>query len=103
MLNKVALENILFLDIETIPEYLKQMESCGINVLKSEDVSQNIRKSSWRMYYGSFYLRFMTFLYKLYNPKVSTFSKNHHKAMYHQYPALRKGYWKYYFVLGKKM
>lgn len=85
-------------DIISVDSFVGYGEETGFENTIVKDVTSHIEKASSRMYYGSFYLGFITFLYKIINPRVSRFSKNHYKAMYYQYRALRKGLWEYWFV-----
>lgn len=77
-------------------------KEAGFSVTEFKNVTPNIRKASWRMYYGSFYLRLLSGLYRLYNPKVRHFADNHYQSLYYQYPALKKGLWNYYFIKCQK-
>lgn len=85
-------------DICSVAEFTSKAQDAGFAEVKFKNVTPNIRKSAWRMFYGSFFMTTLSALYRLYNPKVSRFADNHYKALYYQYPALRKGLWSYEFV-----
>ena len=82
-------------DIISASSYTHKAESVGLKNEVDRNITGNIRKSSWRMFYGSIYLSVISFFYRLYNPKVRSYADNHWKAMWHQYIALRKGLWTY--------
>ena len=89
-------------DIERLSSFKKMIIEAGFTNAQFKDITPNIRKASWRMFYGSLFLTVLSGLYRMYNPKVSRFADNHYKALYYQYPALRKGLWKYHLVLAYK-
>lgn len=85
-------------DLSTLP-YLKSVaDQNGFDTLETKEVTEQIRKSSWRMYYGSFFLGFLSAGYRLYNPKVSFFADNHYKGLRYQYPALKRKLWTYHLI-----
>lgn len=85
-------------DICTVSEFDQKAQNSNFISVEFKNVTPNIRKSAWRMFYGSFFMTALSGLYRLYNPKVSYFADNHFKALYYQYPALRKDLWSYQFV-----
>ena len=89
-------------DLPSLPEFRGYLEKHGFHNIDTPDITSNIKKSSWRMFYGSWYLTPLSFLYRIYNPKVRYFADNHHKGPYYQYHALKKGLWKYHFVMAEK-
>ncbi len=82
-------------DIISTSAYIQKAEAAGLKNEVDRNVTNNIRKSSWRMFYGSLYLSVISFFYRLYNPRVRSYADNHWKAMWHQYIALRKELWTY--------
>ena len=85
-------------NLSTLPHLKSVAGQYGFEVLTTQEITAQIRKSSWRMYYGSFFLGILSAGYRLYNPKVSFFADNHYKGLRYQYPALRRGLWSYYFI-----
>ncbi len=85
-------------DLSTLPHLKSVANQYGFDMLERRDVTGQIRKSSWRMYYGSFFLGTLSAGYRLYNPKVSFFADNHYKGLRYQYPALRRKLWSYYLL-----
>jgi cyclopropane fatty-acyl-phospholipid synthase-like methyltransferase len=84
--------------IVRLTDFEESVKELDFTAMRSENITKNIRKSSWRMFYGSFFLAVLSRLYRWYNPKVSFFADNHYKGLYYQYPALRKQLWDYYFI-----
>ena len=89
-------------DLNTEKEYLQFAEQAGFANFECKDITTHIRKSSWRMYYGSFFLKALSAAYRLYNPRVSYFADNHHHGLYYQYPALKRKLWSYQFLRATK-
>ncbi len=89
-------------DLDPMSIYEAGARAAGFADICFRDITDHIRRSSWRMYYGSFFLRFLSAGYRLYNPKVSYFADNHYKGLYYQYPSLRRGLWRYYFIKCSK-
>ncbi|MEL7121360.1 MAG: methyltransferase domain-containing protein [Bacteroidota bacterium] len=83
-------------------QFISDLKSSGLDLLVFEDITTNIKKSAFRMYYGSFFMTVLSALYRIYNPKVRFFADNHYKGLYYQYPALKKGLWEYRVLLAKK-
>ena len=88
--------------LNTESEYQQFSNQAGFASLECQDITAHIRKSSWRMYYGSFFLKALSAGYRLYNPGVSYFADNHHHGLYYQYPALRRKLWTYQFLRATK-
>ncbi len=85
-------------DISKVSEFTQQAKEAGFSSCDFTNITDKIMNSARRMYYGSFYLGFISSLYRIYNPKVRHFPDNHYKATRYQFPALKKGLWDYYFV-----
>lgn len=85
-------------DLSTLPHLKSVAGQYGLEILKIQEITAQIRKSSWRMYYGSFFLGALSAGYRLYNPTVSFFADNHYKGLRYQYPALRRELWSYYLI-----
>lgn len=85
-------------DLTTLPQLTSVANSYGLEPLSIKEITPLVRKSSWRMYYGSFFLGLLSGGYRLYNPKVSYFADNHYKGLRYQYPALKRQLWQYYFI-----
>lgn len=84
--------------IARLVDFENQVAKLDFSAMRSKNITEHIRKSSWRMFYGSFFLAVLSGLYRWYNPKVSSFADKHYKGLYYQYPALRKKLWDYYFI-----
>ena len=89
-------------DITDKEHFNEAVANTGFKNIHFEDITSFIKKSSWRMYYGSFFLATLSTFYRLYNPKVSKIADKHYKGIYYQYPALRKKLWEYYFIKIEK-
>lgn len=89
-------------DLSTLEQLTLVAKQTGFEVLKTENITSAIRKSSWRMFYGSLFLTVLSAGYRLFHPKVSYFADNHHKGLRYQYPALRRNLWQYYFICLRK-
>jgi len=89
-------------DLNIEEEYRQFAEQAGFASFECRDITSHIRKSSWRMYYGSFFLKALSAGYRLYNPGVSYFADNHHHGLYYQYPALKRQLWTYQFLRAIK-
>lgn len=89
-------------DLSTLEHLAAVAKQQGFEGIKIDNVTPAIRKSSWRMFYGSLFLTVLSAGYRLFNPKVSHFADNHHKGLRYQYPALRRGLWQYYFICLRK-
>jgi tocopherol O-methyltransferase len=89
-------------DVERRSSFEKMIGQAGFVNTQFRNITPHIRKASWRMFYGSLFLTVLSGLYRIYNPKVSHFADNHYKALFYQYPALRKRLWKYYLVRSEK-
>lgn len=85
-------------NLSTLPHLKTVAAEHGFDTVEVREITPHIRKSSWRMYYGSFFLGVLSAGYRLYNPKVSFFADNHYKGLRYQYPALRRGLWSYYLI-----
>jgi cyclopropane fatty-acyl-phospholipid synthase-like methyltransferase len=81
-----------------LTDFAESVRELGFTAMRSDNITKNIRQSSWRMFYGSFFLAVLSRLYRWYNPQVSFFADNHYKGLYYQYPALRKKLWDYYLI-----
>ncbi len=89
-------------DLSTLEQLTSVAKQTGFEVLKTENITSAIRKSSWRMFYGSLFLTVLSAGYRLFHPKVSYFADNHHKGLRYQYPSLRRQLWQYYFICLRK-
>lgn len=85
-------------DLSTLPHLIAVAAEHGFEAATIQEVTPQISKSSWRMYYGSFFLGILSAGYRLYNPKVSFFADNHYKGLRYQYPALKRGLWSYQLI-----
>ena len=80
---------------------LMMKDAMFINV-RFSNISKQVQRSAWRMYYGSFYLTLLSGLYRIYNPKVRHFADKHYLGLRLQYPTFKKGVWNYQFAYGEK-
>lgn len=85
-----------------VSEFKAMIEQAGFSSSEFTDITPQIRKSSWRQFYGSLFMQFLSWGYRLLHPNVSHFADNHYKVMRHQYIALWRKAWKYYFVFCVK-
>lgn len=85
-------------DLTTLSQLKAVAQAYDFEANQIKEITPQVRKSSWRMYYGSFFLGILSGAYRLYNPKVSYFADNHYKGLRYQYPALKRKLWQYYFI-----
>ncbi|MGB0521836.1 MAG: SAM-dependent methyltransferase [Flammeovirgaceae bacterium] len=88
--------------LETEKEFTNILSQQGFQSINFRNITENVRHSAWRIFYGSFFMTVLSGLYRLYNPKVSYFADNHYKALFYQYIALRKNLWDYCIVYAEK-
>ncbi len=88
--------------IVPLADYEQASAVIGMPCIQNRNITDHIRKSSWRMYYGSHYLAVLSNLYRLINPKVNRFADKHYESLYYQYKALKSGLWEYYFLTFSK-
>ncbi|MEZ5040413.1 MAG: methyltransferase domain-containing protein [Saprospiraceae bacterium] len=89
-------------DLSTL-DHLKAVATArGFQQVEIKNVTPQIRKSSWRMFYGSFFLTVLSTLYRWYNPRVSPFADKHYLGLRYQYSSLRQQLWAYYFICMTK-
>jgi cyclopropane fatty-acyl-phospholipid synthase-like methyltransferase len=88
--------------IESLTNYSLVLQKAGFITPRTYNCDSYISKSVRRMYLSSFYLGIVTYLYLIIYPKTSSYSKNHHKALYYQYKAFKKKLWHYYFLSATK-
>lgn len=89
-------------EIDYISDYEKLVLNLGYNAIKHKNITENIRYSSWRMFYGSWFLFVLSKLYKIYNPNVTQFADQHYKGLYYQYLCLRQNLWSYWLICIEK-
>jgi cyclopropane fatty-acyl-phospholipid synthase-like methyltransferase len=89
-------------DVDTPDTFKKRLEQGGFTNISLQNISSNIKRSAVRIFWGGISMFFIAHLYKLINPKVRYFAHNHYKALFWQYPALRKNLWAYYLIYAEK-
>lgn len=85
----------------TTNDYIDQFEKEGFSLLKNQDVTEMIVKTSRRMYYSSLLGTLPSITYNILH-NTSRYAKGHYKSGFHQYQALKKGLWKYRVLLFQK-
>ncbi len=88
--------------LTTSAHFKKDMEESGFKNIKVLDYTSKIQKSAKRMYYASLMAVMPSEIYKLINPRVSKFARNHYKCGLYQYKALKADLWKYKIILTIK-
>ncbi len=96
------LHSIAASEMPTQPEFEAHLVNAGFNTTLFHDITKHIRHSAWRQFYGSIFLRVLSGLYRLYNPKVRRFADRHYRVLQYQYIALKMNLWRYCLVLAKK-
>ncbi len=81
----------------TLGECIEMTQRIGFSKFDYKDVTPHVQRSAWRIFYGSFFMAFLSGLYRIYNPRVSYFADNHYKALFFQYPCLKRKLWQYSF------
>jgi cyclopropane fatty-acyl-phospholipid synthase-like methyltransferase len=89
-------------DIETIESYRSLAQKHQFASFIERNIDKHIGSSSWRMFYGSWFLFVLSKGYKLFNPKVSRFADQHYKGMYYQYRCFKKQLWSYHLICIQK-
>lgn len=89
-------------DIETLETYKGFAEKYNFASFSERNINTHISASSWRMFYGSWFLFVLSKGYKFFNPKVSRFADQHYKGMYYQYLAFKKKLWSYHLISYQK-
>ena len=88
--------------LNTSESFVKSLKKHGLSNVKTFDYTHQITKSARRMYYASLLAATPSEIYKLINPNVSRFARNHYRSGIYQYKALKKGLWKYNIILAVK-
>lgn len=89
-------------DLPRGSELQKMMNAAGFHNIRFQDISKQVQRSAWRMYYGSFYMTVLSGLYRIYNPKVRPFADKHYLGLRLQYPTFKRGVWNYQFAYAEK-
>ncbi|MGB0521631.1 MAG: SAM-dependent methyltransferase [Flammeovirgaceae bacterium] len=89
-------------DIESKETLTKILKETGFQTLHFRNITDHVRRTSMRIFLGSFVMGFFSWLYRIYNPKVRHFPRDHYKALYYQHITLRKKIWDYYLVYAEK-
>ena len=86
----------------TSQTFAKTLSKTGFESTQIIDYTDAIQKSAKRMYYASLLSVVPSEVYKMINPKVSRFARNHYKCGLYQYRALKAKLWKYKVILSVK-
>ncbi len=87
----------------TTAERLNELSiSTGFEKVEYTDYTLQIRRSSKKMYQSAMMACVPSELYKIINPKVSRYARNHYKCGVYQYKALKAGLWNYNLFLATK-
>lgn len=86
----------------SVSETETALAQAGFRQIQFADITSHIRPSAWRQFYGSMFLRVLSGLYRLYNPRVRPFADKHYQGLHYQYVTLRKNIWKYNFARAVK-
>ena len=89
-------------DIDTIATFVQKAKDIGFAEVNTTQRSDQIRKSSWLIYFYSILGTIPTKLYGLFHKNATHFGKTHTKAGIVQYKALKQQLWNYYSVVAKK-
>lgn len=89
-------------EMPKVSGFKNSLAQAGFCEIHFTNVTSHIRHSAWRQFYGSLFLRVLSALYRLYNPRVRPFADKHYRALHYQYISLRKKIWKYYLVRAVK-
>jgi cyclopropane fatty-acyl-phospholipid synthase-like methyltransferase len=88
--------------IEPLEQFENEIHDVGFNSFLARDYTSQINKSAKRMYYAALLAALPSETYKIFNPNVSHFARNHYKSGIYQYKTLRAGLWNYNLILAKK-
>lgn len=89
-------------NLDTSKSFEKNLENVGFKKLRVVDYTSQIKKSAKRMFYASLLGTIPSEIYKIFNPNVSRFAKNHYRSGIYQYKALGKNLWKYKVIVATK-
>ena len=89
-------------NLDTSKSFEKNLENVGFKKLRVVDYTSQIKKSAKRMFYASLLGTIPSEIYKIFNPNVSRFAKNHYRSGIYQYIALRKNLWRYKVIVATK-
>lgn len=88
--------------LKTSTYFKENMSKSGFSKTKVLDYTDKIQKSAKRMYYASILAALPCEIYKLINPKVSKFARDHYKCGFYQYKALNANLWRYKIIATVK-
>lgn len=86
----------------TAEHFAKGLEQSGFTEMRVRNYTAEVRKSARRMYYAALLAVLPSEAYKIINPQVSRFARNHYKCGIYQYRALGADLWQYCAVTAKK-
>jgi tocopherol O-methyltransferase len=89
-------------DLNTCESFVKSLQKSGFENIEPFDYTSQITKSAKRMYYAAILAAIPSEVYKLINPNVSRFARNHYKSGIYQYKSLKERLWNYNIILSIK-
>lgn len=89
-------------DLETMDSLSQGLKAGGFSAVETRDYTNEIRRSAKWMYLGYLAGLVPCEVYKLINPKVSRFARNHYKSGLYQWKALKRNLWRYGLVKAVK-
>lgn len=89
-------------NLVTINFFEKGLKDTGFEAVESFDYTDKVYRSARWMYYGYLAGIIPCEGYKLVNPKVSRFARNHYKCGLYQWKTLKRGLWRYGIVKAVK-
>lgn len=83
-------------------DFTELLTETGFKNTETFNYTKEVTKSALRMYYASILATIPSETYKLINPKVSRFARNHYKCGIYQYRALKENLWQYEIIYSEK-
>lgn len=88
--------------LKTSIDFKNKLSESGFSKTNVLDYTTEIGKSARRMYYASLLAVLPSEIYKIINPRVSKFARNHYKCGLYQYKALKANLWRYQIIVTIK-
>lgn len=83
-------------------QFEKLLGKYGFGNTQKLNYTEEVEKSARRMYIASLLAAIPSEAYKIFNPKVSRFARNHYKCGIYQQRALKENLWKYEVICSVK-
>ena len=89
-------------NLSSTESFVKNLSQAGFGSTRVDDYTQAVQRSAKHMYRASLLAATPSELYKIINPRVSRFARNHYKCGIYQYKGLKAKLWEYKVILSVK-